>query len=49
MREKGLFDTLAAVALANADLSRKNFPVRLNLTVAGEFVNPADQIEFQAH
>jgi glycosyltransferase involved in cell wall biosynthesis len=47
MKEKGLFDTLAAVALANADLLRKNSPVRLHLTVAGEFVNPADQIEFR--
>jgi glycosyltransferase involved in cell wall biosynthesis len=47
MKEKGLFDTLAAVALANADLLRTNSPVRLHLTVAGEFVNPADQIEFR--
>jgi glycosyltransferase involved in cell wall biosynthesis len=47
MKEKGLFDTLAAVALANADLLRTNSPVRLHLTVAGEFVNPADQIGFR--
>jgi glycosyltransferase involved in cell wall biosynthesis len=46
MKEKGLFDTLAAVALANADLLRANSPVRLHLMVAGEFVSPADQIEF---
>jgi glycosyltransferase involved in cell wall biosynthesis len=46
MREKGLFDTLAAVALANAKLSQNNSPVRLHLTVAGEFVNPAEQLEF---
>jgi len=46
MRGKGLFDTLTGVALANARLLRANSPVRLHLTVAGEFVNPSEQTEF---
>jgi glycosyltransferase involved in cell wall biosynthesis len=43
-REKGLFDTLEAIALANA--SRPNQPLRLELTVAGDFWSPADRAEF---
>jgi len=46
MKEKGLFDTLTGVALANAHLSRVNSPIRVHLTVAGEFVNLSDQTEF---
>ncbi|MGA3283097.1 MAG: glycosyltransferase [Verrucomicrobiota bacterium] len=46
MKEKGLFDTLTGVALANARLSRANSPIRMHLTVAGEFVNLSDQTEF---
>ncbi len=46
MKEKGLFDTLTGVALANAHLSRVNSPIRVRLTVAGEFVNLSDQTEF---
>jgi glycosyltransferase involved in cell wall biosynthesis len=47
MKEKGLADTLEAVALANAELRRTQAPIRLHLTVAGKFVSPADQMEFQ--
>ncbi len=46
-REKGLFDTLDAVALANRKLSASNHPVRMHLTVAGEFINAAERQEFQ--
>jgi len=46
MRGKGLFDTLTGVALANARQSQTKSPVRIHLTVAGEFVNPSEQAEF---
>lgn len=46
-REKGLFDTLDGVALANAQLAREHSPVRLQLTVAGEFMNAGEQAEFE--
>jgi glycosyltransferase involved in cell wall biosynthesis len=46
MREKGLFDALESVALANAKLNRTNSPLRLQLTVAGEFVSEPEQAEF---
>jgi glycosyltransferase involved in cell wall biosynthesis len=45
-REKGLFDTLEAVALGNQRLARANARLRLRLTVAGEFINAAEQMEF---
>jgi glycosyltransferase involved in cell wall biosynthesis len=47
MREKGLFDTLDGVARANAELARQNSPLRVRLTVAGEFVNSAEEREFR--
>ena len=46
-REKGLFDTLDGVALANARLARENSPMRLQLTVAGEFLNAEEHAEFE--
>lgn len=46
MREKGLFDALDGVTLANARLRRMNSPLRLQLAVAGEFVIPQDHEEF---
>ena len=46
MREKGLFDTLEGVASANAELARTGSPIRIQLTVAGEFVNPDEHAEF---
>lgn len=44
-REKGLFDALDAVALANARL--RETPLRLELTVAGEFASAAVRAEFE--
>src|SRR5262249_6104070 len=46
-REKGLFDALDAVALANRKLAKSNSPLRFHLTVAGEFFNPAERQEFE--
>jgi len=46
-REKGLFDTIEGVALANAQLARDHSPVRVHLTVAGEFIAAAEQVEFE--
>ena len=46
-REKGLFDTLDGVALANAQLAREHSPVRLQLIVAGEFLNAEERAEFE--
>ncbi len=43
-REKGLFDALDAVALANAEL--RGTPLRVELTVAGEFWSPLEREEF---
>jgi glycosyltransferase involved in cell wall biosynthesis len=46
-RQKGLFDTLDGVALANERLLRAGSPVRIYLTVAGEFFDPRERIEFE--
>lgn len=46
-REKGLFDTIAAVALANRELAARRSPLTLKLMVAGGFVDPAEQAEFE--
>jgi glycosyltransferase involved in cell wall biosynthesis len=46
IREKGLFDSLDAVALANAHLVRTGSPVRMRLTVAGQFMNSRETGEF---
>jgi len=46
LREKGIFDTLDSVALANAQLHNQNSPLRLRLTVAGEFPHDADEAAF---
>lgn len=45
-REKGLFDTLAAVTLANQRLRQRNAPVSLRLQVTGGFVREAEKAEF---
>lgn len=45
-REKGLFDTLAGVALANQRIAERNFPVSLRLIVAGTFVSSEQKSEF---
>jgi glycosyltransferase involved in cell wall biosynthesis len=46
-REKGLFDALDGVALANSQLRRMRSRLRLRLTVAGEFVSGAEEAEFR--
>ena len=45
-REKGLFDTLTAVTLANQRLVQRQAPVALRLTVAGGFVTEHERAEF---
>jgi glycosyltransferase involved in cell wall biosynthesis len=44
-REKGLFDALDAVALANRTLERT--PLRVELTVAGNFAGADDRMRFE--
>lgn len=46
MREKGLFDALEGVALANVELAKTSSRLRLHLTVAGTFVDPHEQADF---
>jgi glycosyltransferase involved in cell wall biosynthesis len=46
-REKGLFDTLEAIALANGQLLAARSPFRCRLTVAGAFPREDEQAEFQ--
>jgi glycosyltransferase involved in cell wall biosynthesis len=46
-REKGLFDTLEAVARANKILEQRRSLVRMHLTVAGEFLNKLEAAGFQ--
>ncbi len=48
IREKGLFDTLDGVAIAAGKLAALHSPIRLHLTVAGEFIIPAERAEFDA-
>ncbi|HWD17661.1 MAG TPA: glycosyltransferase family 4 protein [Verrucomicrobiae bacterium] len=47
MREKGLFDTLDAVAQANAAWREQKAPWRMTLTVAGAFHSEEDRAEFE--
>jgi glycosyltransferase involved in cell wall biosynthesis len=47
-REKGLFDALSGVALANRQLADRQSPVSLRFIVAGSFVRDEDQKEFEA-
>jgi glycosyltransferase involved in cell wall biosynthesis len=46
-REKGLFDTLDAVAVANRKLAQAHSPILLRLSVAGDFINASEREEFQ--
>jgi glycosyltransferase involved in cell wall biosynthesis len=46
-REKGLFDTLSGVALANERLRSRRAPISLRLQVTGGFVSPGDKAEFE--
>jgi glycosyltransferase involved in cell wall biosynthesis len=45
-RDKGLFDAVAAVAQANATLVSRRVDLRLELTVAGDFLSEAERAEF---
>lgn len=45
-REKGIFETLEGVALAQTQLTKQSHPLRLHLTVAGEFASPEDRMQF---
>jgi glycosyltransferase involved in cell wall biosynthesis len=45
-REKGLFDALEAIALANAELRGRGSPLRLELNVAGNFWHEVERREF---
>lgn len=46
-REKGVFDTLDAVALANAALLRQRRPIRVHLSVAGGFFSAEEEAQFR--
>lgn len=46
--EKGLFDALDAVALANATLEQQNVRIRIQLSVAGKFWRDEDRARFDA-
>ena len=45
--EKGLFDTLAGVKIANEMLARRQSALAIQLMVAGTFVNAAEQQEWE--
>jgi glycosyltransferase involved in cell wall biosynthesis len=45
-REKGVFDAVKGVELANMALKQSNSPLSLRLTVAGTFVREEDKAEF---
>ena len=45
-REKGLFDAINGVLLANRTLAAQSSPMSLRLTIAGNFVTDADRAEF---
>jgi glycosyltransferase involved in cell wall biosynthesis len=45
--EKGLFDALDAVELANRQLTEKRSPFRIHFSIAGKFHNEAERIEFE--
>jgi len=46
-REKGAFDAMRGVALANKKLAAQPSPLSLHLTVTGTFVTPEDKAEFE--
>ncbi len=48
-REKGFFDALQAVLLANRMLAERRSPVRMKLIAAGTFVTPEERAEFDRH
>ena len=46
-REKGLFDTIAGVALARQRFAARKFPLSLRLQIAGTFVSAQEKAEFE--
>jgi glycosyltransferase involved in cell wall biosynthesis len=46
MEEKGLFDAMRSVILANRTLAAQASPVRLKLLAAGTFVTAAERVQF---
>jgi glycosyltransferase involved in cell wall biosynthesis len=48
-REKGLFDALDAVSLANELLAKEHSPIRIHLAVAGGFLSERDRGAFEEH
>ncbi len=48
IREKGLFDTMDGVILANAKLRAASSPLRIHLVVTGSFYEEAERAEFDA-
>lgn len=46
MEEKGLFDAMRAVVLANRTLAEQQSPIRLKLTAAGTFVTAEERATF---
>jgi glycosyltransferase involved in cell wall biosynthesis len=46
VREKGLFEAVNGVELANRQLAAQQSPLRLGLTVAGQFLAAEDRAEF---
>ena len=46
-RQKGLYDAIDAVAIANASLAEVNSPLRMHLSVAGTFLSASDEEEFR--
>ena len=46
-REKGAFDSMRGVALANKKLAAQRSPISLQLTVTGSFVTSTDRAEFE--
>jgi glycosyltransferase involved in cell wall biosynthesis len=48
LRDKGTFDALEAVALANVKLRAQNSPLRIHLTIAGALPVGVDESEFRA-
>jgi glycosyltransferase involved in cell wall biosynthesis len=46
MKEKGVFDAIAGVQLANQKLAERNSPIRIRLNAAGNFVNAEAKAEF---
>lgn len=47
IREKGVFDTVEAIALANEKLAAQNSPLQFRLTIAGAFASSREEKELR--